>query len=457
MGQTRQQRRREIIRRRALRRLRILLFSIIIIVLLFAFLSNRICTGKTEKNDTELLKEHIKTTYFEGDDFSYINIDEYYVYGTHLNIFGSSNIKEGKEIKDFDIFYTDKEGNENNVSINYEINDSKIEFYISEEINNGINLENIVNGTYAFVVKITYSDYFIDYFLLENNTEYDFLEYYTITKNSKNNKIIIGNDSNLFSISVVESSLPEDVYDIVIDPGHGGKDVGAVSGNYYESKEVMEISLKIKEQLEELGLKVLLTRDGSESDLEDTVYNSYDEDGRVDITCSSGAKYCFSIHLNSNEYELNKGGVEIYSPGNADLSLATSLAMNIVNGTNSDYSYMETYKVKSGVYVRNFLESEISSMSNSAISSGYEPYSITTDTPYLFMIRETGGIITGAFADGRNPSYGANKYMNNNKGVETYVLELGYLSVESDLINILNNKNKYASSITKSIKEYLGL
>ena len=457
MGQSRQQRRREIIRRRALRRLRILLFSIIIIVLLFAFLSNRVYTGKTEKNDTELLKEHIKTTYFEGDDFSYINIDEYYVYGTHLNIFGSSNIKEGKEIKDFDIFYTDKEGNENNVSINYEINDSKIEFYISEEINNGINLENIVNGTYAFVVKITYSDYFIDYFLLENNTEYDFLEYYTITKNSKNNKIIIGNDSNLFFISVVESSLPEDFYDIVIDPGHGGKDVGAVSGNYYESKEVMEISLKIKEQLEELGLKVLLTRDGSESDLEDTVYNSYDEDGRVDSTCSSGAKYCFSIHLNSNEYELNKGGVEIYSPGNADLSLATSLAMNIVNGTNSDYSYMETYKVKSGVYVRNFLESEISSMSNSAISFGYEPYSITTDTPYLFMIRETGGIITGAFADGRNPSYGANKYMNHNKGVETYVLELGYLSVESDLINILNNKNKYAYSITKSIKEYLGL
>ena len=40
------------------------------------------------------------------------------------------------------------------------------------------------------------------------------------------------------------------------------------------------------------------------------------------------------------------------------------------------------------------------------------------------MLRETGGIATSAYVDGRNPSYGANMFYNSNIGVEAYLLEL---------------------------------
>lgn len=35
-------------------------------------------------------------------------------------------------------------------------------------------------------------------------------------------------DKNYIAFNVEKSELPEDVYDIVLDPGHGGNDPGAV-------------------------------------------------------------------------------------------------------------------------------------------------------------------------------------------------------------------------------------
>lgn len=78
----------------------------------------------------------------------------------------------------------------------------------------------------------------------------------------------------------------------------------------------------------------------------------------------------------------------------------------------------------SGVYVRTFRDFEIEEGIEEAIEAGHEPYDITNDTPYLYMIRETGGIATKAYVDGRNTEYGKNKYYNSNIGVEAYLLEL---------------------------------
>ena len=70
------------------------------------------------------------------------------------------------------------------------------------------------------------------YYTIENKTEYNESIYYTITKNNSNKKIEISFDSfnleekriNYMKIDVKNSKLPKDVYDIVIDPGHGGSD-----------------------------------------------------------------------------------------------------------------------------------------------------------------------------------------------------------------------------------------
>ncbi|HSV32466.1 MAG TPA: N-acetylmuramoyl-L-alanine amidase [Atribacteraceae bacterium] len=47
---------------------------------------------------------------------------------------------------------------------------------------------------------------------------------------------------------------------VVIDPGHGGRDPGAVSGNILEKDVVLQISLKLRDELIKQGFQVLMTR-----------------------------------------------------------------------------------------------------------------------------------------------------------------------------------------------------
>lgn len=51
---------------------------------------------------------------------------------------------------------------------------------------------------------------------------------------------------------------------IVIDPGHGGRDPGAIYGGYREKDQVLAISKRIKEQLSYKGIKCTLTRENDE-------------------------------------------------------------------------------------------------------------------------------------------------------------------------------------------------
>ena len=67
------------------------------------------------------------------------------------------------------------------------------------------------------------------------------------------------------------------------------------------------------------------------------------------------------------------------------------------------------------------------------------------------MIRETGGKITNAYVDGRNPEYLTNIYYNSSKGNEAYLLELGYINSDIDLKNLLNNKEGYLKAMEQSI------
>ena len=100
----------------------------------------------------------------------------------------------------------------------------------------------------------------IKYYSLKNNTEYGDINYYTLTRNGKNNNINIGfkqkDDIPFLELSVKEvNELPNDVYDVVIDPGHGGADGGAVSGNHVEAEIVLESAYELKKQLEEIRFK----------------------------------------------------------------------------------------------------------------------------------------------------------------------------------------------------------
>lgn len=402
---------------------------------------------------------------FEGVETKQAIVSEYIVYGTHLNIKGNLSLENTDEIQSVKLaFRTINEDEPKEMELSHQKTESGIEFATSELINEGIYLEELPVNTYYLLVKIGYTNGTYKYYSLKNGTEYtEGVEYYTITKNDKNNKIDIKFASRTVGeqridymyIGINRSVLPAEVYDVVIDPGHGGSDIGAEYGGYREATLTLKIANAIKEELENLGLKVRITRDGTEGN-DYGVYSVYDTDGRVNLVGKSRAKYVFSIHLNSVEQPNSLTGVEVYAPTRINLDFAKAFAENIVKTANTRYSNLDVYYKKAeGVYVRTFTENNIENSAKDARRRGYKPYDIKENTPYLYMLRETGGIATNAYVDGRNPEYGVNLYYDSNIGVEAYLLELGYINHRTDIQNIVNNQKLYVDGIVKTIKDEL--
>lgn len=379
-----------------------------------------------------------------------VDVSEYYIYGEHLNIKGSLEISD---MTYDNITLTLYNGEDNDVQIISSNDGSKIDFYFSEYINDGFYLDSLERGNYYLFLKLTYKNVedegepIIKYYVLDNNTDYKETTYYTMSK--FNNKIVIdsNNEYETMAFSVKENKDKE-IYDITIDPGHGGMDSGGTAGEHNESYYTMIISEKIKENLEAVNFRVKLTHEDRELTKNDLLDN-YNEHGRAVIPNEVKSKYTFSIHFNKNASS-KVSGFEIYTPVNINYDLAKSLADSITEYTDLDYSSNKLYKYYNGIYSRNFTDVDIASSLDEYENKGYVPYNVTTNSNYYFMIRETGGFMTGAYVDDSNSDkVGVNPYYNSNVGNETYLLELGYLSNSSDL-NIINNN---ADDIAKAVSE----
>lgn len=365
------------------------------------------------------------------------NINSFTIYGKHLNF-------EGDLPTDSGTYNLILKNNEEEIILK-SFNDK---FSTSEYINDGINLEKLKIGKYILLLHNTTTD---TYYNLINNTEYHNNKYYTITKNMKNNLITfdeeIFNEKSYWTITIKEAELPDDVYDIVIDPGHGGIDTGAGNGRYNESSFTLDYAKTLKEALEEEGFKVKLTRE------EDKQLDIYGEGSRTGIPYESHAKLMLSIHLNSSNYK-SQYGVEIYKAYQDNNDFAKVLADNIVNYANASYSVNPLNKVLNGVYMRVYSKEDIKAQTNDAKKNGYEPYNFTDHETYYYFIRETGGIMTHAFSDGRNPKYKENIYRNYNQAVESYLCELAYISNTNDLRSVINNKEGYIKALKESVINY---
>lgn len=421
---------------------------------------------KDDNDPQKILEEQRQAIFSKVDKLSSVNVSKYSIYGTHFNIEGTLDIIKisGINVDYVNLVIKDLNGVETEIKADFDYSDNTLAFSTFDKINDGIDLESLNLTDYYVLLKVTYSNSDIKYYALNNSSKYGNLTYYTITRNNSNNKINISfdkyNDISYMSINVAKAeSLPEDVYDIAIDPGHGGLDKGAVSKDkqYNESEIVLDYSLKLKTELENLGLKVFISRDGSEGSKIDTTSNMYDDNGRINILNGSNAKLILSLHVNATTYSKENGGLEVYIPNNCDTTFAELLAKNIVEMANTYYSNLNSFKKADGVYFRYFTNAEIVAFDNRAQKGGYEKYNLSTSTPYLYTIRETGGISTNAFVDGRNTSFGTNKYCYSNIGIETYQIELGYMAIPKDLENLLNNKDNYIKAIVESVKAHYNL
>jgi len=105
---------------------------------------------------------------------------------------------------------------------------------------------------------------------------------------------------------------------IVIDPGHGGEELGATGvRNVLEKDVVLNISLYLEELLRErLRAKTVLTR------TKDTTLSLAD---RTKIANDQGADLFISVHANASEYK-NVKGIETYYLDNTDDKSSLKLA-----------------------------------------------------------------------------------------------------------------------------------
>lgn len=389
-----------------------------------------------------------------------VNINKLYIYGTHLNMEGNINI-----IDDIDLVLYD--GN----FISYKINDLGINnseydnlidssnnidygrrFNLSNYINDGIYLDDIPFGDYYLFLRAKYIDEKEEkyrYYALDNISGYDETTYYSISNFNK--KIVIENEDRYPTMMMhVDKNRDDNIYDIVIDPGHGGIDGGANNNGYQETDFNMDIAIKVKDKLENYGFTVKLTHNKGQLKSNKKL-DEYGNGGRAVISSEVKAKYLFSLHLNSSSS--NKvNGLEIYTAKNINYDFAKMLVNNITSLTGIGYSGNKTNIIEDGIYSRNFTKSEVNRTIKNYEDDGLNPYDVSTNSNYYYIIRETGGIVTGAYVDNRNKSIIGNPYTKSNVGCESYLLELGYISNDNDLNIMINSLDKYVDAIVTSIK-----
>jgi N-acetylmuramoyl-L-alanine amidase len=111
---------------------------------------------------------------------------------------------------------------------------------------------------------------------------------------------------------------------IVIDPGHGGKDSGAIGNGRMEKDIVLQISLELADQLRSLGYTVYMTRSN------DTFIELKD---RTHFANDKSADLFLSIHANSIPVTSNPDaayGIETYflSPGRSERAMRVAAIEN---------------------------------------------------------------------------------------------------------------------------------
>ncbi len=120
-------------------------------------------------------------------------------------------------------------------------------------------------------------------------------------------------------------SVPRGQTLVVIDPGHGGRDPGAVGIGGIQEKQInTTISNRVQQRLQEAGLTVLMTRDGDQW---------VDLDARAQFANQAGADVFVSIHANAismSRPEVN--GLETYYLASGE-RLARSIHNSVLRDT----------------------------------------------------------------------------------------------------------------------------
>lgn len=180
---------------------------------------------------------------------------------------------------------------------------------------------------------------------------------------------------------------------VCLDAGHGGKDVGAASrdGKRLEKDDNLRLTLKVKEELEKLDVKVVLTR-------------KTDTEVSLEERCkTANKKHCdlfVAIHRNSSESD-SSSGIEAWISSNANHQ-EKSVANSIVDSL-----------------------CEVDTQQNRGVKKGFRDNSAS------------------------------NYYINSNTKMPSLLLEVGFITNNDDNEAFDKNLDEYARAIANTINKKL--
>lgn len=219
---------------------------------------------------------------------------------------------------------------------------------------------------------------------------------------------------------------------VVIDPGHGGKDPGAVANGLREKDLNLQIAKRLRKCLQTEGVKVRLTR-------EDDRYLKLSQ--RTSLANQWGADVFVSIHINALPAGRHAKGVEIYLmalPSDKD-------AMQLALIENKDMDNGDSGSVSSDKRTRMLLQ-------------------ILGDMQQNAKINESTGLAESMFACGRSGGLSMRRvaqapfYVLRGAGMPSVLVELGFITEKSDarMLRDSGYQARLACSLARGIVQYVG-
>jgi N-acetylmuramoyl-L-alanine amidase len=238
-------------------------------------------------------------------------------------------------------------------------------------------------------------------------------------------------------LEVKPITLSEEVYDVVIDPGHrnsdfGWLDLGTRAYDLIEADENYRLAVALKAEFEAIGLKALILRGEKET------VDIYGNAGRLFKTYASQAKYYVELQMVANT-NTNVQGTQVVHSSYASSRLGASVHKQLIENT-------------SLVSTNNRGRGNILGVVPAFLAEGLD----TQMYDGRFTIRETGGKALGAaqfseFSETSNASFA----YQNRRGVQGIIIEVIHLTHEPSATAWLNEYPQYAKEIAQGFANYL--
>lgn len=136
-------------------------------------------------------------------------------------------------------------------------------------------------------------------------------------------------DENTSQVAVIGRNTSK----LVIDPGHGGIDGGAVSVNGAKESDInLSIAEKMGSVADFLGLEYVMTRDGDTQNSETQAYSEHEDlVARARIVNSTDNAVLISVHQNEYPSDIVSGAEVMYANTNGSKGLAENMQSLLVS------------------------------------------------------------------------------------------------------------------------------